>query len=539
MLKKVIKFNLKIIGGIVIGLIALQVISAYFFGIMAEKQFEFQFKKLTDSQFVKVVDYNYSRGWFTSRESVTLEVNNQGIKNALQMLPIGKQESSTAISDTHYQFSYTSTITNGVFAGWMHGNLMPTIAYSTTNLVLPDSINKVLKTFFKDKAPLELSTIIYLNNSGKYKLYSSEFNYEEALSGVKVKWDGLKLNISFNSDFNEFSSVLNAPSFAMDAPTKGKFSFENLAYKSDTTRSVNNIKVGDAEFSLGSLDVGLESGIAGDVDFKLGSLINTVVGINSAEFLNDLDVIDSRDIRLSNVRYASQSKEENNYFSAHVLAGFDTLISGKNTYGPLDFDFELDHVRADKFSAVADLLAHEASLSPEEQTAHKPQMIADLKQNMTPVLIESPIARINKLTLKVPSGMINIDGVLTTHGFESSDMNDQNKFISKISAKVNLSVPKPVLSYLLLLQMKYFLSAGNARMDEQSSKALSNLVDILLDNQLKNWLSKGYITQESTNLTTKIDFESGDFMLNNKLVSKMNTQDNFDDNVDNGTDDAE
>ena len=122
----------------------------------------------------------------------------------------------------------------------------------------------------------------------------------------------------------------------------------------------------------------------------------------------------------------------------------------------------------------------------------------------------------------MPSGLISINGMVTTHGFESTDINDQVKFMSKIYADAHLAVPKPVLSYLLFLQMKYFLSAGNAQIDEQSSKALSQLVNILLDNQLQVWLKKGYMTQESSVLSTNIKFESSVIYLNDKPTTTSN-----------------
>lgn len=515
MLKKLMKINLKVIGAILAILVLAHVITAYFFGVMAEKQFESQFKKITNSQFVRVVNYSYSRGWFTSSEDVTLELNNQGIKNALAMLPIkAAQESGIKISDNKYELKYTSSITNGIFAGWIHGNIMPTIAYSKTDLILPDSINSVLKTFFKENAPLELTTILYLNNSGKYKIFSPSFNYEEALSGVKVNWGGLKLDIAFNEQFNKFASNLDAPFFNLSAPTKGEFSFNGLKYSSNTYRSINDIKVGDAEFTLDAVKINYTE--SSSVNFKLGQIVNAVVGLDSVDFLNDIDVIDPTKMSLTKAHYSSHSADEDNYFSAHVVAGFENLTSVKESYGPLDFDFDLKHIRADKFSAVADLLASQTQLNESQQEAVKDKFIASLKENMAPILVESPVAQVNKLSLKVPSGLISINGLVTTHGFESADINDQVKFMNKIYADAHLAVPKPVLSYLLFLQMKYFLSAGNAQMDEQSSQALSQLVNILLDNQLQVWLKKGYMTQESSILSTNIKFESSVIYLNDK-----------------------
>ena len=121
---------------------------------------------------------------------------------------------------------------------------------------------------------------------------------------------------------------------------------------------------------------------------------------------------------------------------------------------------------------------------------------------------------LNKLTVKTPTGLITLSGKATTHGFESADMNDKTKFMSKLSLKVDFSIPKPVMSYLFLLQMKYFLTAGNAQMDQQSSDALAKVVNILLDNQLQVWQKKGFIQESAGNLSSVISMESGVMSLN-------------------------
>ncbi|MDD3267536.1 MAG: YdgA family protein [Burkholderiales bacterium] len=512
MLKKIFKIKIKFVALAVVVLIALQVITAYFFGFMAEKRFDDQFHKLTDNQFITVVDRSYKRGFFTSTEQVTLEFNNQSINNLIKLLPV-KSSESAVIPNGNYKISYTSHITTGIFAGWLNGSIMPTLAYSNIDISYPSSLDSILKTFFKDKTPITISKMLYLTGDGKYEVLSPAFNYEEALSGVKVNWGGLKLIIGFNDTFDKFNSKLSAKHFDFSAPTKGNLTIDNIAYSSNSTRSINDIKVGNATFSVDNLNIDL---IESNQHLKLGSIVNSVTGINSVDFLNDIDVINPLQMQLTKVKYASHSEDVNNYFSANVVVSFESLVSMNNTYGPFDFDFDLNHIRADKFSSVADLLATNSKLNESDYSANYENMVSQLKSGMTPILIESPIAKINKLTLKVPSGLINIDGVLTTHGFESADMLEQSQFMQKIYANVNLSVPKPVLGYLLLLQMKYFLSAGNAQMDEQSSQALSKLVNILLDNQLQNWVRKGYIKEEAESVfSSNIRFESGVIYLNN------------------------
>lgn len=512
MLKKVLKINLRVLGAIVLGLVLVQIVSAYFFGIIAEKQFDSQFSKMTDSKFIQVINKNYSRGWFTSSMDVTLAVNNQAIKNFVTMLPIKTQESSFQLPESGYQLSYKTHITNGLFAGWINGNILPTIAYSTTDLKLAESLNNVLKTFFKDEQPIVISNILYLNNSGKYKIYSPVFKYEEALSGVKVNWGGLKWDVAYDSKFNKFENSFSVPGLDFSAPTKGDISFKNLYYTANSSRSIHDIKVGSTMLDLESFSINLTESSTSDL--KLGEVIRVFTGINSADFLNGLDIINPTRFTLSEVHFKSVSSDENNYFAANVKASFESLVSNKLTYGPMVFDFSLDHILADKFSAVVDTLNDEAGLTDAERDAHKAQTIQTLKTNLTPIFIESPVIQLNKLTLKTPTGLISVSGKATTDGFESADMSDKTKFMSKLSLKVDFSIPKPVMSYLFLLQMKYFLTAGNAQMDQQSSDALAKVVNILLDNQLQVWQKKGFIQESAGNLSSVIAMESGVMSLN-------------------------
>ncbi len=522
MLKKIVHINLKIVGIILLILIALQTITAYFFGIMAEKQFKSQFQQMSDSGFIKVVNYKYNRGWFLSSENVVLQLNTNTLSNISTLLPIKlSTESNLANESNVYQLSYNTSIVNGIFAGWIYGNFMPTLAYEKAKIIIPDSLAKYVQTFFKDETPLTLTSVIYINGSGKYQLYSPEFNYEEALSGVKIKWDGAKLVVKFNKEFNSFNNKLEIPGLDFYAPTKGSIVLNNFEYISDTHRSVNEIKVGDTSLLLSKISVQLEES---DISkkFKLGDMVSKVIGINAAEFLNDVEFFNPANFTLSNVSYQSHSTDENNYFNSDVKAGFDKLSSESKDYGPFNFDFSLNHIRADKFTSVANLLESMTTIeNPTDE--QKEQFSRELKNEMTPILMESPVATINKVTLQMPSGLMSIDGLVTTHGFESKDMEDQSNFIDKIYATANIAVPKPVLSYLLFLQMKYFLSAGNAELDEESSKSLSELVNILLDNQLHVWLHKNYLSDESGIIKTKFKLDNGVVYLNDNPTNPKST----------------
>ena len=512
MLKKILKIKLKVIGGILLILLLVQLISAYFFGVMAEKQLDIQFKYITDTSLIKVVSRDYNRGWLSSNESVVLSVNNQVLKNVLAVLPgATSQESITAIANGSYQVRYSTRVTHGLFAGWLHGTFAPTIAYSSTKIAFPEKIDKLLSKFFINKQPLEIDNVIYLNKSGKYTIYSPGFNYDEALSGVKINWGGLYLKIAYNPEFNHFKNDLSVPLFEMTAPTKGEFNFNNFEYASNSNYSVNNIKVGTTDLKLANLKVAMIE--SNSVGLKFGEIVHALVGVNSADFLNGIDAINPANFQIQNVTYNSISKDENNFFSAVAKAGFESLTSNNKKYGPMNFDLDLEHISSPEFSKLLDNLNGAAGEDQTDQNS-RDKTVAMLKTYLTPIFIKRPEVTLNGFSLVTPDGVIMLSGHATTINFESSDMLDQASFMKKISADMKFSIPKSVLAYFFVLQMKYFLTAGNAQMDQQSSDALSKVVNILLDNQLHVWLKKGYLMQKESMISSTISLESGVVSLN-------------------------
>ena len=69
-------------------------------------------------------------------------------------------------------------------------------------------------------------------------------------------------------------------------------------------------------------------------------------------------------------------------------------------------------------------------------------------------------------------------------------MNDQSKFMQNYpSLKMDFSLPNQFW-HIFVLQMKYFLTSGNAKWISKAQDVLVKVVNILLDNQLSVWFKK-------------------------------------------------
>lgn len=513
MLHKLIKINLKIIGFIVLLLILIQCITAYIFGYIAKNQLELQFQHMTDSPYIKVVSHEYNRGLFSSNEVSEIAINSVATANLLKILP--KQDKESQEANQIYSIKLNTHIEHGIFSSLMHGYFIPSIAYTNTTVVFPSDIKKILDKFFSNKPPLIVTNIIYLNKSGKIHITSSEFNYEEAVSGIKVIWGGLNLNINYNSDFNSFANKMKLPLLKLNAAEKGHLELYNLDYQSNTRLSKNKIKVGDTNLNLASIDAKWQDKVS--INFKLGDVLNMLTGISSTEFLNGIDAIDPNGFTISNVKYSSKSQDENNFFGANSNIQFSSLITNGQTYGPMNIDMEINHISSPEFSKLVDRMA-DLSLIPVSNDNYnsklRQQLIETLNAYFGPILVANPVINLKDFQLNTPNGLIKLSGLATTNNFTLNDMETQQKFLKKLIIDFNFSMPKSTIAYLFVLQMKYLLSAGNAQMDKQSAEALTRVVNILLDNQVNTWVKKGYIKLENSTLKSHLKFKDGQLWLN-------------------------
>ncbi|MCE2705925.1 MAG: YdgA family protein [Proteobacteria bacterium] len=508
MLGKILRLKMRLGIIIVVCLILFQLITSYLFGFKAEEQLNNQFKQMTSSPFIRVVNYNYHRGVFSSDEVVELALNNKTIGNLLKIIP--NLDESAALSQT-YSIKYTTHIQHGIFSGILDGYFLPTIAVAKTKIEYPSPVEKVLNKFFANKPPITINNIIYLNKTGKVEVRSPKFNYEEALSGVSILWGGMHLNVNYSNGFDKFENTLSIPQFNLVAPSKGDIAISEISYASVLEYSKNKIKIGNTKLNIGGLKVTLSDKTS--LNFKAGDLLSNLTGIAATEFLNELDILNPKDISFRKLSYASVSSDVGGYFGAGAKINLESFITESKVYGPLNVDVSVHHILSKNFSSMIDEVSNLSAQTDLNKEKSQQLLMSILKKNFGPILVNQPDIRLNKFELNTPNGLIELSGALTTSKFLLSDMNNQSAFLSKLDGNISFSVPKNVLSYLFMVQMRYFLSAGNAEIDEQSSAALKKVVNILLDNQLVTWKKKGYLKETHGIVKSSLFYKSGKLSL--------------------------
>jgi uncharacterized protein YdgA (DUF945 family) len=508
------KIKYKIIIAIItlgIILLFLQLITAYMFGVRIEQQIDTQFKHLSDSAFISVINRSYQRGIFSSDVDTEIKINSSLLNNITQTLPQNNKSAITQIINQGYVMKYHTHIQHGILTGILNGYSLPTLAYARTTIEYSDQVNNLLNKLFNNQVPFEIDNIIYLNGSGKIKVYSPKFDYTEPVAGVRVVWGGLTTSITYKKDFKDFNTQVNIPLLQLTAP-QGIINFAGFKYTSDSRISNHKIILGSTNLIFNQLQIKWKDKIS--VNFKLGDILNMLSGIDSLVFLNDIDPINPNDFVVTDINYLSHSDINNNYFSTHTKISVESFVTNSSNNGPIQIDLGIEHIAV---APLAHLLNSLTIALKKNNNTDTLQLFPLVKNDFALILHDNPLMNINQFNMHNSTGDINIDGVVTTHNFNLSDIDNPNTFMQKISTNISMSVPKSVLSYLLMLQTKYLLSVGHAQIDQQSSIALNKVVNILLDNKIHNWINLGYLSNHNGIINTIIKMESGNVYLNGKL----------------------
>lgn len=494
-----------------LSLIGFLMINSYYSGIIAKNEYDKQFKYFTTSPLIQVLHYQYDRGIFSSQIHAELSLNYKTLNYLLSNISaVNNLDDESLKKLNQITIKYHTYVSHGLFSALLHGNFVLALAYSKTLIDFKPPLQKKLATFFANRDPLTVNNVLYLNHGGKVALISPSFNYNETISGVNIKWAGLKFIINYDSQLNQFTKNISMPLLLISAPTLGHATISALNYYSHNIHSINQIKIGTTKLSIGTINVNWKS--LNNLGFNLGDLIHMSLGINSTDFLNSLDVINPGDFILNNLSYISTSSDDGSYFMANAKAAFSSLSTQHKIYGPLIFNLSLDHIAAKSFSTLAQIMENYNSANQDSNIQQ--QFLNQLKQAMGPILVADPIVKLDKFSLMTPNGLVDISGTATTQNFKIQDLYNQHNFINKIKVHIKLLVPKEVLTYLFILQMKYLLSAGNTQIDNKSNEALKKVVSILLDNQLSTWIKKGFIQQNKQQLSTDFKLENGVISLN-------------------------
>lgn len=491
------------------GLFALYGGAAFWAGLKAEDTLEEQYKMLASLPVFKVKSHTYDRGWFSSQETTELVFNRRLTGPYETMLP---DNIRPLLGST---IRFTNTIKHGPFPGLADFDLRPGSALVTTRFDMSDSTRKTLSLFFGDKEPITVINRLGFSGGGELKVNVPAFDYQEALSGVKVKWQGFNLQVNYHQGFKEYRAEADSPGFSLEASTKGMVHFDGVRYLSDVRPGATGVKLGTSELSVNNVQLNWKDSIPYSI--KLNDLVNLLTRMHVGEFINPSGEFRPSNVTLKGLHYQIVTSEEDPYINSRGKLGFDTFSYNDQVYGPLRLDVSANHLHGPTLVKLDQAISRIPIEGVDPVTLRK-SYISTIKKYGLPLLENDPRLVVNDFYLRMPSGDASVRGQMALHGLKDQDLKDPLAILRRFVVNAQISLPRQTLENLVVTQARNLFTVDQSAEDQPNLKEIDDLAKNLLDSQLAQWSEQGYIHESNGQIDTTVDFQNGELRISKKKV---------------------
>jgi len=503
------KQHLIVAGASLAGLFVLYGGASYWAGVEAEKTLQQQHQMLADLALFKVKSHDYQRGWFSSTETTELTFNRRLIGPYENMLPDNVKPLLNAT------IRYTQHVQHGPLPGIGHFDLRPARALVTTQFLMSDSTRQTLKRFFGDAEPITVTNRLGFGGGGELQVQVPPFDYEETLSGVKMKWQGFKLNVDYNAGFKEYKTEALSPGFMLAAATKGGVTFNGVRYISDVRPGNTGVKLGTSELTVG--DVALNWKDSVPYSIKLNELIYLLTRMRVGEFVNPSGEFKPSNVTLKNLRYQIVTSEQDEFINSRGKLDFEKFGYNDRIYGPMRLDISANHLHGPTLIKLDQELG-KIPFEGVDPAVLRKQYIDTVKRYGVPLLTNNPKLTVNDFYLKMPTGEATLTGQLGLEGLKEADLNDPVTFIKRFDAEAKINLPRQTLEDLVVAQARNLFTVDASAEDQPDVGEIDSLAKSLLDSQLSEWSNQGFIKMAGGQVSTEMSFKRGELNINRKKV---------------------
>lgn len=468
------------LGGLA-GVLVVYAAGSWWAGVSAEKALQQQLAQIGKLPYFVVKQSSYQRGWFGAEQTVELE-----LADSLTW----PYQAYLKFADKPYtpiRLKYRNRVRHGPLPLLGSFNLRPLKAYVETELLLSAEAKKTLRPFFGDQPPIRISNRIAFGNDGSVSVAIPAFDYEEAISGVKVKWHGLQSGINYAGDYNRYAVDGKLPGIHLDAAGKGVIDVGRLALNTESQRGVAGLMLGRGQATLDNL-----SASAGEPSPFKGEL--------------------------KQLRYAYQTQASGDFLNSDIQLGFASLKLAGKPYGPADMAFAARHLHAPTVARLEQVLREiqQKGLNTDDGGD---KAFALLKQNGMPLLRNDPELELKHLNLRLPEGEVRLKGRLALKGFQDGDIDQPVRLLEKINADADLKLPKKVVeTYIRLLVRNILIERSGSELTVEQVENIDSLAQQLVQGQIANLIEQKLIRAEGDVLATTAVWRAGKLSVNNVAV---------------------
>lgn len=495
------------------GLVALVVLytsTSYWMGIKAEETLQEQHQLLADFPLFKVKSHTYERGWFSSTETTELVFNRKLIGPYENMLP---QQLKGILGKS---IRYTQHIQHGPLPGLGSFDLRPARALVKTEFAFSQSTRDTLKKFFGEQDPITVINRIGFGGGGDLNVTIPSFDYDEALSGVKMVWKGFTLSVDYTRNFHEYQTDAKIPGFTLSADSKGSLSVNGIHFLSDTRPGNTGVKVGTSDLTLNEVSVHWKDEIPYDI--KLNELVYIMTRVRIGEFINPSGELKLSNVTLNNLHYQIVTSEQNEFVNSRGQLTFDKFVFNDLIYGPMKLDVTAAHLHGPTLVKLGDELG-KLPVEGVDPTVLRKNYIDTVLKYGTPLLTNDPKFTINEFSLKMPNGIAKVDGQIGLIGLKPADLNNAAAFIKHVDAHANINLPRKTLEDLVVAQARNLFMVDASAEEQPDVAEIDNMARQLLGDQLRILSEQGYIRDDGKQIQTAIALKDSAFTVNKKPVT--------------------
>lgn len=479
-------------------------------GVKAEQTLQEQHKMLADLPLFKVKSHSYQRGWFSSTETTELVFNRHLSGPYENMLPDNVKPLLNAT------IKFTNHVKHGPLPGIGDFDFRPGRALVRTEFAMSDSTRKTLASFFGDKEPITIFNRLGFGGGGELDVKVPAFDYEEALSGVKMKWKGFDLKLDYANGYKEYKTEALSPGFLLEAASKGTVAFDGVRYVSDIRPGSTGVKLGTSELTVGN--VRLNSRESVPYSIKLNELVYLMTRVRVGEFINPSGEFKPSAVTLKDFRYQIVTSEQDDYVNTRGKLNFAEFNFNDHRYGPMCLDISANHLHGPTLVKL-DQAIGQIPFEGVDPALLRKQYIDTIKKNGIPLLQNDPKLVINEFYLKMPNGEAKLEGSLGVKGLQPADLNDAAQFIRRFEVDAKLSLPRQTLEDLVIAQARTLFTVDQSAEDQPNMKEVEDLAKNLLDSQLAQWKSEQYLVEDKGQLNTELNYGGGVLTINKKKVA--------------------
>lgn len=484
--------------------------AAYWAGIKGEDTLNQQYKMLASLPLFKVKSHSYQRGWFSSSETTELVFNRRLTGPYENMLPDNIRGLLGAT------ISFTNKVRHGPFPGISHFDLRPGAAEVTTSFAMSEQTRKTLALFFGDKPPITVTNRLGFTGGGELKVDIPAFDYEEALSGVSIKWQGFRLQLNYQRDFKSYQTEADSPAFTLQAASKGAVHFDGVRYVSDIRPGISGVKLGTSELTVNNVNLNWKDSIPYSI--KLNDLVYLLTRMRVGDFINPSGEFRPSSVGLKGLHYQIVTSEENDFINSRGRLGFDTFSYNNQVYGPMRLDVSANHLHGPTLIRLDHALG-QISIEGVDPATLRKRYIDTIKQYGMPLLENDPKLLINDFSLRMPTGVAHLKGELALNGFKAADMKDPLQVLRRFTVHTRLSLPRQTLENLVITQARNLFTVDQSAEDQPNLNEIDDLAKNLLDSQLADWADQGYLLINNGQIDTDADYVNGHLTIRKKPVA--------------------